>query len=124
MAEELIRQEEATAFQELEQARKGARAAYMRFWRSVTTATVKTPPEVLAEYERARHRRGGLCLLLEDHVQCKGNWQRSSLVENIRLAKSKKKKGVMKWLTRLGLRIVPENSGVAFLCRPRSAAIQ
>jgi len=81
-----------------------ARAKYMRFWRSLTTAARKTPPEVLAKYEEFQkdkeNMRGQLTVLFEDFSQSGEDWKRSTIMQNTVLSKTRMKRGRLAWLTK------------------------
>jgi len=88
--------------------KKEGHAAYMRFYRSVTTAVSKTPPEVMG---RLRELQGSgkrlppnsLTFLFEDWSQSKENWAATALVQSMTRTMGKKKTASFKWMSRTEL---------------------
>ena len=84
--------------------RRGERhAKYMRFYRSITTSTKKTPPCVLEKVaalnaDEGMTTRGKLLFLYEDWAQAVEDWGRSTLVINHFRKSSQKKRGALKWM--------------------------
>jgi hypothetical protein len=68
--------------EQVDESAKTAHARYMRFWRSVTSATRKTPEVVLTSVSKLRMSTGGLVKsrsslteFFEDWMQAKEQWR-------------------------------------------------
>jgi hypothetical protein len=99
------------------------RNKYMRFWRSLTCYTRKTPECVLAKYEelqRVRSHRGRLMVLFEDFTQAGEDWSKSTIVQNVQLVSGQQQRGKMVWLTEDELVKKYRNKRLAeFICQSK-----
>jgi hypothetical protein len=121
---DILLEEEDRRTANLATRKREAHNKYMRFWRSLTTASRKTPPEVLAKYEEFKQskERGQLTLLFEDFSQAGEDWQRSTIVQNMKLSMSHMRRGRVNWFTRKQLIKKYDDEGVAnMICQSKEA---
>ena len=104
--------------------KREAHNKYMRFWRSLTTSSRKTPPEVLAKYEEFKNNkeRGQLTLLFEDFSQAGEDWQKSTIVQNLKLSSTHMRRGRVNWFTKKQLIKKYDDEAVAnMICQTKEA---